>query len=449
MKHIVSKRLSYIILLCLAMLAGCGGGETSSSNVPSIQNLKYSPTAAFLNDGSGTITINGSIDFTDPDGNVNSYYLTFYDSNNNVVSTLSGAIPATGITSGTLFISLLVGTSQVENYSFTVYIKDAQNNSSNTLTGLFPVMGPTLITSALPDTGADKCYNTTGPINCPLSESEPFFGQDYQYSSNVMNFTDNGDGTITDNVTKLMWQMTPVAVNYNWYAASGTFDANANPSTMDVCGDLNLGGHNDWRLPDKRELLSLVDYGTADPAIDTGYFPDTSTYDYWTNTTYNATNAWYVQFADGGVTTASKTSDKHVQCVRGAHWGGSIFVDNNDGTVTDTVSGLMWQQAAMATPYDWQAKLHACASLDLAGHTDWRLPDIKELATTADAGTILTMSTDATLFSSSTTNVNANNSMWVMELSTSNPSYINGEIIGNCCGGNSKDMALGYTRCVR
>ncbi|MEJ2397667.1 MAG: DUF1566 domain-containing protein [Gammaproteobacteria bacterium] len=446
----MSKRLIFVILPCLAILAGCGGGgETSSSNAPSIQNLNYSPSGAFLNDGDGSITINGSIDFTDPDGNVSSYYLTIYDSNKNVVTSLSGAIPATGITSGTLLISLLVGTSKVENYSFAVYIKDTQDNSSNTLTGLFPVIGPTPVNSALPDTGANKCYNATSPINCPLTETEPYFGQDFQFASNPMSFTNNGDGTITDNVTNLMWQMTPVAINYNWYEASGTYDASANPTTMDICGSLNLGGYSDWRLPDKREILSIVDYGNANPAIYTSNFPDTSTYDYWTNTTYNTTDAWYVRFTDGGVTTVNKTSGKHVQCVRGAHWGGGIFVDNNDGTVTDTVSSLMWQQTAMADPYDWQAKLHACANLTLAGHTDWRLPDIKELATTADAGSVLSMSTDATLFSSSTTNVNANSSMWVMQLSPSNPSYINGEIIGDCCGGDSKSKILGYTRCVR
>jgi hypothetical protein len=451
MNRICSNLLLIISLLSLINLNGCGGGGggTSSGSAPSIQNMNYTPTGAFLNDGNGTITINGSIDFTDPDGNVSSYYLTVYDSNKNIVSALSGAIPASGITSGTLLISLLVGTTVVDNYSFAVYIKDAQNYSSNILTGTFPVTGPIQVTSNIPDTGADRCYNTTSVMNCPLSEAEPYYGQDYQFSSNPMSYTNNGDGTITDNVTGLMWQMTPDAVNYNWYEATGTYDATDNSTTTDVCGDLTLGGYTDWRLPEKRELLSIVDYGTENPAIDTSYFPDTSTYDYWANTAYSTTDAWNVQFADGAVTTASKTTGKHVQCVRGTTWGGGIFVDNHDGTVTDTVSGLMWQQTAMTVPYDWEAKLNACTNLNLAGHTGWRLPDIKELATTADAGIILQMPTDTALFSSSTTNVNTNNSVWVMMLSPSNPASINGQIIGDCCGGNSKTLYLGYTRCVR
>jgi len=451
MNRIYHYSLLIFSLLGLITLTGCGGGGggTSSGSAPTIQNLQYSPTGAFLNDGSGTITINGSIDFTDPDGNVSSYYLTVYDSSMNIVSTLSGAIPATGITNGTLLLSLLVGTSVVENYSFAVYIKDAQNYSSNTLTGVFPVTGPIQLTTNIPDTGADRCYNATSVMNCPLSEAEPFFGQDYQFSSTPMSFTNNGDGTISDKVTGLMWQMTPAAVTYNWYEASGTYDATYNPTSTDVCRNLTLAGYTDWRLPERSELLSIVDYGSANPALDTTYFPDSSTYDYWVNTSYSTSDAWDVQFADGGVTTTSKTTGKHVQCVRGTAWGVSNFVDNHDGTVSDTISGLMWQQTAITDPYDWEAKLNTCANLNLAGYTDWRLPDIKELATTADAGTTLQMPTDSALFSSSTTNVTTNNSAWVMMLSPSNPAYINGQIIGDCCGGNSKTQSLGYTRCVR
>lgn len=439
-----------IIILSFLNLIACGGGGGGSSGTPpSIQNLNYTPTGAFLNDGNGTITIDGSIDFNDPDGNVSSYYLTIYDSNNNVVESLSGAIPATGIKNGSLLISLLVGTTIVDNYRFEVYLKDAQNYSSNTLTGIFSVIGPTQVASNIPDTGMNKCYNSTSVMNCPLSESDPYYGQDFLYSTNPMSVTNNGDGTITDNVTALMWQMTPTAVDYNWYEATGTYDATYNPTAINICSNLTLGGYGDWRLPEKRELLSIVDYGTVNPAINTTFFPVSSTYDYWANTTYNTTDAWYVRFANGAATTAGKTVGKHVQCVRGAPWGGGVFVDNHDGTVTDTVSGLMWQQTAMTDPYDWEAKLTACTNLSLAGYTDWRLPDIKELATTVDAGSSLTMSTDAALFSSSTTNVNVNNSMWVMMLSPSNPAYINGEIIGDCCGGSSKGLILGYTRCVR
>jgi hypothetical protein len=452
MNRLSTRLLVLFSLLGLMPLTGCGGGgggDSSSGSAPSISNLQYTPTGAFLNDGDGTITINGSIDFTDSDANISSYALTIYDSNNKVVASLSGAIPGTGITSGTLLLSLSVGTTVVDNYRFEVYVKDTQNNSSNSLTGIFPVNGPIQVSSNIPDTGASKCYDANGRMNCPLSDNNAYYGQDFQFTSNPMSFTNNGDGTITDNVTKLMWQMTPDATSYNWYEATGTYDTIANQNTTDVCGNLTLGGYTDWRLPEKRELLSIVDFGAANPALDTTYFPDTSTYDYWTNTSYNSTDAWYVQFADGAMTTAGKSLGKHVQCVRGASWGNSVFVDNGDGTVTDTVSGLMWQQAAMATPYTWEAKLNACTNLNLAGYTDWRLPDIKELITSADAGTILTMSTDATLFSSSTTNAEINNSMWVMMLSPSNPGYISGQTIGDCCGGSSKSLALGYTRCVR
>ena len=71
-------------------------------------------------------------------------------------------------------------------------------------------------------------------------------------------------------------------------------------------------------------------------------------------------------------------------------------MDNDDGTVTDTCTGLMWQQAT-ASPsieYDpdqdgrltWQEALQYCEGLDLGGHTDWRLPNVKELQSIVDYG---------------------------------------------------------------
>ena len=74
-----------------------------------------------------------------------------------------------------------------------------------------------------------------------------------------MSFANNGDGTITDNVTSLMWQMAPDGQAYNWYEATGTFDAVNNPTAFNVCSDLTLGGHTDWRLPDIKELATIAD----------------------------------------------------------------------------------------------------------------------------------------------------------------------------------------------
>ncbi|MCX5899218.1 MAG: DUF1566 domain-containing protein, partial [Proteobacteria bacterium] len=60
------------------------------------------------------------------------------------------------------------------------------------------------------------------------------------------------------------------------------------------------------------------------------------------------------------------------------------FIDNHDGTVTDTGTGLMWQQATASGTSTWEEALGYCESLDFAGHTDWRLPTAKELASIVD-----------------------------------------------------------------
>lgn len=60
--------------------------------------------------------------------------------------------------------------------------------------------------------------------------------------------------------------------------------------------------------------------------------------------------------------------------------------DNGDGTVTDTCTGLMWQRETARGPYTWQQALQYCEGLNLAGHGDWRLPDVHELQSIVDYG---------------------------------------------------------------
>ena len=89
----------------------------------------------------------------------------------------------------------------------------------------------------------------------------------------AVNFTDNGDGTVTDNTTGLMWQKQDDGVRRTWDQA------------LEYCKGLSLGGHSDWRLPTVKELQSIVDYAKHNPAIDTMFFPDTKASVYWSSTT--------------------------------------------------------------------------------------------------------------------------------------------------------------------
>ena len=135
----------------------------------------------------------------------------------------------------------------------------------------------------LPDTGQTKCYQTWEPwAEIPCAGT----GQDGWYNINPMSFTDNGNGTVTDNNTGLMWQQQDDGLTYNWYQASGTFDVTYNPASQNVCSAISLGEHSDWRLPSERELFTIVDYGIPDPGptIDTTYFPNTKLHWYWSST---------------------------------------------------------------------------------------------------------------------------------------------------------------------
>lgn len=84
------------------------------------------------------------------------------------------------------------------------------------------------------------------------------------------------------------------------------------------CDSLTLGGQSDWRLPTRRELMSLVDYGipAPGPAINTTYFPNTDAHYYWSSTNYagNTSSAWTVQFYEG---SRVKSGSDYVRCVRG------------------------------------------------------------------------------------------------------------------------------------
>ena len=156
----------------------------------------------------------------------------------------------------------------------------------------------------LPDTGQAKCYQSVSPYaEIPCTGT----GQDGAYNINPLSYTDNSNGTVTDKKTGLMWQKGENPSTYNWYQAAGVYDATYNPSSQNVCGDLTLGEHSDWRLPSKKELMSIVDYNIPDPGptINTAYFPNAHANLYWSSTTvaYDPEGAWGVVFNDGYVSS--------------------------------------------------------------------------------------------------------------------------------------------------
>ncbi len=178
-------------------------------------------------------------------------------------------------------------------------------------------------------TGQTQCDQGAGTLGpCPGSPA----GQDGAVSSGaVRQYVDNGNGTITDTKTGLMWEklsrdgsIHDSAIVYSWYAAFTTKIAGLN-------GGSGFAGYTDWRLPNRFELETLAHLGRLNPCIDpafnTACAPSctvltcscTQSSSYWTSTTYlvSPSNAWLVLFADATVLTGAKTTGFGVRAVRG------------------------------------------------------------------------------------------------------------------------------------
>jgi hypothetical protein len=119
-------------------------------------------------------------------------------------------------------------------------------------------------------------------------------------------FTDNGDGTMTDNTTDLVWLKTPNTLTLTWEAA------------LAYAENLSFAAATDWRLPNIKELQSLTDAALFNPCINTTAFPAIGLRKYWSSTSLpNQTiQAWYLSTAFGITTYDLKTVPNYALCVR-------------------------------------------------------------------------------------------------------------------------------------
>ena len=273
------------------------------------------------------------------------------------------------------------------------------------------------------DTRQDDCYASTGAvIDCPAA-GQTLAGQDAQHQGLAPSFSDTGDGTVTEALSGLTWSRTP---DIDGDGLISVDDKLTLAEALDHCETLDLGGYQDWRLPDIKTLYSLIDFRGTDPSgydgsdtsglkpfIDTEFFDfaygDTQAGErlidaqYASSTLYvsesalDARTLFGVNFADGrikgyGLDTMRGEKTFFVLCVRGnPDYGSNDFVDNQDGTVTDRATGLMWAQwdSGQEAPegLDWPQALAWVDAQNAAvylGHDDWRLPNVKELQSLLD-----------------------------------------------------------------
>ncbi|MCX5905426.1 MAG: DUF1566 domain-containing protein, partial [Proteobacteria bacterium] len=160
--------------------------------------------------------------------------------------------------------------------------------------------------------------------------------------------------------------------------------AEAQDTFISQLNNQNFGGRNDWRIPTVQELAGLVDSSNFNPAINTVYFPNTLSDYYWSSDTKASSNtmAWLFYFLSGVVWSGGEQYAGHVMAVSGLP-AVNVFIDNNDGTITDLSTGLMWQKYALSD-YTWEQALTFCENLNMAGYKDWRLPTWKELLSILD-----------------------------------------------------------------
>ncbi len=266
------------------------------------------------------------------------------------------------------------------------------------------------------DTGQTACYDNAGNVIAPPSAGQTFYGQDAQTVRHAFSYVVNPGGTVTDETTGLTWAQS-TGEKITWDGAV----AGAAGST--------LGDYDDWRLPTIKELYSLINFdgvgataqAASTPFIDADTFDfqygDTSAGErfidcqYWSATKYTSTTmnndatVFGVNFADGRIkgypqyepgTNETVGQEMYALYVRGnTGYGVNKFVDTGGGAIADNATSLMWAQADSGVGMNWQAALawaQQANTENYLGHSDWRLPDAKELQSIVD----YTRSPDAT-----------------------------------------------------
>ncbi|WP_061223499.1 DUF1566 domain-containing protein [Leptospira weilii] len=272
--------------------------------------------------------------------------------------------------------------------------------------------GPTNFNpGAVFDTGQTICWDNVGTaIACPGT------GNDGEFSNTPNARTFSGptpsckfpsDYTTLDTLHGLTWKTCAQGqTGSNCSGAATAINWNdANAGLAGSCTTLNglnggegYAGKTNWRIPTIKELASLLHYSN-NPHINNTSFPNTfSGTDYMTNTPDVTTpgSNWAINFSNAllGISNKPQGNNINLRCVSGNPIPAFSFLDLLNGTVRDQNTGLLWSQCSegqagvgcigASLDLDWFAALNACNVLNLAGRTNWRLPNANELLSIVD-----------------------------------------------------------------
>ena len=332
-------------------------------------------------------------------------------------------------------------------------------------------------TYSIVDTGQSNYYNNNSYSTKP-NKDDAYFGQDASYLGFQENYSNNKDGTISDNVTGLMWQKS-ISSKLSWNEA------------VSYANSSKLAGYSDWRIPTIKELYSLINFsgvtGTgsskstsvpsnAKPYINTSYFDfeysPTNRYidaQYWTQTDYVSTTMngaktfFGVNFADGRIKGYPKynkgnrgSTEFYLRLVRGnTLYGENGFRDNNDGSIYDEGTQLTWMKydsgddvfksLPIKGALNWEKSLSFCENINYAESNNWRLPNAKELQSIVD----YTKSPDSTnsaaidgLFE--VTTIRNNNGQIDYPFYWTSTTHLDGHQLGNSAVYIAFGRAMGY-----
>jgi len=426
----------WLAVVSFGLLSACGGGGSSSGG--------GDPAPPPTDSVSGTVTYKGSplagATVTAFITNTNSVYaVATTDANGNY--TFSG-MKVTGNVPGDYQFWV-----NKQGYGFYPSVGSGGTVTRFDYTGQFTGNGVTDIAiyftvidfEALPNaplTAADfSAYDGSSPLVAVAATGQQTSyaaGDDASLHKGVAwpgtRFTDNHDGTVTDNLTGLIWLKDAGCLTPALWAAAIT---EANQLASGACGLSDGSSAGQWRLPNLNELESLVDASASNPALAAGNpFLNVSGGIYWSSTSYfggegGSPNAWAIRFSDGRYmndlsSNVKATASNGAWAVKGNGGGalklqatgmyvvyaggddGSLklgvpltfprWVDNANGTLTDTITGLIWLKQADCIRGEWADAIAAvnllasgqCGLSDGSQAGSWRMPNRNEIQSLSD-----------------------------------------------------------------